>query len=105
MNLLKETIDELWPGDSPAPRPPSTEGMGAAPGFRPPRTSAEAKAEETTRVAREMMDAETEQRLTKTASLRRAREERQAAEQAQAALERAQAALVKPKAKGRKRAG
>ena len=87
MNLLKETIDELWPGDSPAPRPPSPKGMGAAPGQRPPRTSAEARAEETTRVAREMMDGETEKRHAKTALLRQARLDKEAAEKAQAALE------------------
>ena len=87
MNLLKETIDNLWPGDSPAPRPPSTEGIGAAPGHRPPRTSAEARAVETTRVAREMMDGETEKRHAKTALLRQARLEKEAAEQAQAAAE------------------
>lgn len=97
MNLLKHTIDSLWPGDSPAPRPPSTEGMGAAPGFRPPRSSSEARAEETTRVAREMMDAETEKRHAKTSMLKQARLEKEAAEKAEAALEA-------PKKKTRKKA-
>ena len=75
MTSRKTMMESLWPE---APRP-STEGLGAMPGFRPARTPAETRAEETTRVAREMTDAETERRQARTAELRRARLAKEAA--------------------------
>lgn len=93
--FLEEAIDNLWPKDEPAPRPPSTAGIGASPGFRPPSSKWELRAEETTRVAREMTGADTEKRHADTSRLRRARLEREAAEKALAAL-----APAKKKRKG-----
>lgn len=79
-DFLQDTIESLWPGNSPAPQPASTAGMGAEPGFRPARTPAETKAEHTTRVAREIIDEATKERSAKTAELRRARLKKEAQE-------------------------
>lgn len=68
-----DTFESLWPGEEPAPRPPSLEGVGERPGFRPPRSRAEIRADETTRVAREIIEAETEKRQANIARLDRAR--------------------------------
>lgn len=62
---------------------------------KPRRTSQESKAENTTRIAREMIDAEVARRDAKTAKLRAARMEREA-------LEREQAPAVAPKKAARK---
>jgi hypothetical protein len=76
MTTRKDMFDNLWPG---APQP-SIDGLGASPGFRPARSSSEARAEDTTRVAREMTDSAAEQRHARTARLKQARLEREAAE-------------------------
>lgn len=78
MTAFKDALDQLWPGDVPPDLPSPAEGLGAPAGFRPPRTPAETRADETTRVAREMIDAVVEERQAKTARLRRARLEKEA---------------------------
>ena len=79
MTSLKEWFGPVWP-----PEPPTRPGVGAAPGFRPPRTPAEMRAEETTRVAREMTDAQAAVRHAKMAQLREARLAREAEAEAMA---------------------
>ncbi len=96
--LSADTIESLWPGDGPAPRPPSLVGVGERPGFRPPRSRSELRADETTRVAREIMDAEAEKRRANLARLDKARREREAEQAALAAV-----APPKPKPKTRRR--
>jgi hypothetical protein len=93
MSLRKDMLEGLWPG---APQP-SIEGMGAAPGFRPARSPAEARAEETTRVAREMTDTAAEKRHAKTAELKQARLDKQAVTDAEAQVEAEAEAAAKPK--------
>lgn len=95
MTTRKDMFDSLWPG---APQP-STAGLGASPGFRPARSPSEARAEETTRVAREMTDTAAEQRHARTARLKQARLEREAAE-----ASAAPAPKPKPKPKAKPRA-
>lgn len=79
-----DSLDKLWPGEGPAPRPPSLEGIGAQPGFRPPPSRAEIRADETTRIAREIMEAEAEKRRANMARLDKARRDRAAEIAAQA---------------------
>lgn len=94
-----DALERLWPGEGPAPRPPSVEGVGAQPGFRPAPSRSEIRADETTRIAREITDAEADKRRANMARLDKARREREAEE---AAL----AALTPPKARPRsKRSG
>jgi hypothetical protein len=93
MSLRKDMLEGLWPG---APQP-SIEGMGAAPGFRPARSPAEARAEETTRVAREMTDTAAEKRHAKTAELKQARLDKQAVTDAEAQVEAEAKAAAKPR--------
>ena len=59
----------------------------AAPAFRPQSSPTQAKADERTRVVREMTDAATEKRLATTARLKAARLEKEAADRALAALD------------------
>ena len=59
----------------------------AAPAFRPQLSPSERKADERTRVARQMTDADTEKRSALTARLKAARLEKEAEDRAQAALE------------------
>ena len=59
----------------------------AAPGFRPQSSPSQQKADERTRVVREMTDAATEKRLATTARLKAARLGKEAEDRAQAALE------------------
>ena len=94
MTTRRTMMESLWPE---APRP-STEGLGAPAGFRPARTPAETRAEETTRVAREMTDAEAERRQARTAELRRARLAKEATESAAPPV-KAKAPAVKAKRK------
>lgn len=93
MSLRKDMLEGLWPG---APQP-SIEGLGAAAGFRPASSPAEARAEQTTRVAREMIDTATEKRHAKMAELKQARLERQAVTDAEARAEAEAKAAAKPK--------
>ena len=92
MSLRKDMLEGLWPG---APQP-SIEGMGERPGFRPARSPSEARAEETTRVAKEMIDTAAEKRQAKIAELKQARLEKQAVTDAEALAE-AEAKAAKPK--------
>ena len=62
-------------------------GGGAAPGVRPPSSPSERKADERTRLVREMTDAATEKRQATTARLKAARLSKEAEDRAQAALE------------------
>jgi hypothetical protein len=71
----------------------------AVPAFRPQPSPSERKADERTRVVREMTDAATEKRSTTTARLKAARLEKEAGDRAQAALEPPKK-KGKPKAKG-----
>lgn len=81
-NPLHETLDSLWSSEAPSLRPRSVQSLGAAPGFRPARSPAEARAEETTRVARELIDAAADARRLKIAQLRDARLQKEADEKA-----------------------
>ena len=65
---------------------PVTTGV---PAFRPQPSPSERKADERTRLVREMTDGATEQRLTTTARLKAARLAKEAEDRAQAALETA----------------
>lgn len=80
-DFLQDTIESLWPGESPPPQSASMAGVGAEPGFRPKQTPSEARADETTRVSREITDAAAETRREKTGRLRQARLEREAQDQ------------------------
>ena len=71
----------------------------AVPTFRPQSSPSERRADERTRVVREMTDAATEKRSAATARLKAARLEKEAEDRAQAALEPAKS-KGKPKAKG-----
>lgn len=86
MSALKDSIEQLWPGERLPDLPNPAEGLGAPPGFRPRPTPAEVKAAETTRVAREATEAQAEARQAKTARLRQMRIEKEEAERAAAAL-------------------
>jgi hypothetical protein len=78
----------------------STERVDTAvPAFHPKLSPSERKADERTRVVREMTDAATEQRSTTTARLKAARLGKEAEDRAQAALEPPKK-KGKPKAKG-----
>ncbi len=66
------------------------------PAYRPQLSPAERKADERTRLVREMTDAATEERRTSTARLRAAR-------LAKEAEDRAQAALEPPRTKGKRK--
>lgn len=94
MTTRKHLFDDLWPG---APQP-SIDGLGASPGFRPARSPSEARAEETTRVAREMTDSAAEQRHARTARLKQARLEKEAAEASAAPAPKAKAKAKAKKA-------
>lgn len=59
----------------------------AAPAFRPQSSPSEQKADERTRLVREMTDAATEKRSTATARLKAARLAKEAEDQAKAALD------------------
>jgi hypothetical protein len=70
---IQDTINMLFPEGSSPRHQPSIEGLGAKAGFRPTKSRFEAKADETTRMVREMTDQATEQRQAKTVALRAAR--------------------------------
>lgn len=77
----KRVLEDIWPIET----APSIAGLGAAPGFRPARSPAEARSDETTRVAREFVESQTDERRAQVARLRQARLDKEAAEKAQAA--------------------
>jgi hypothetical protein len=83
---IQDTIDLLFSKGSGRNRQPSIEGLGTEHGFRPKSTRFEARADETTRLVREITDKATEQRHAKTASLRAARLGKEAEDRAAAAL-------------------
>ena len=71
----------------------------AVPAFRPKPSPSERKADERTRVVREITDAATEKRSTATARLKAARLGKEAEDRAQAALEPPPKKKGKPKTK------
>lgn len=71
----------------------------AALAFRPQLSPSERKADERTRLVREMTDAATEKRLATTARLKAARLGKEAEDRAQAALEMPKKKTSRPKAK------
>ena len=71
----------------------------AAPAFRPQPSPSEQKADERTRLVREMTDAATEKRSTTTARLKAARLGKEAEDRAQAVLDPPKK-KAKPKSKG-----
>lgn len=80
MKSPRSDLDMFWLN-----APAATEaGAGARPATPPSRSRSEAKSDETTRVAREMIDAATEARHARTARLRLARLGKEAEEKAQA---------------------
>ena len=85
-DVIQASIDRLFSKDSALNRRPSIEGLGARPGFKPTNTRFEARADETTRLVREITDAAAEQRQAKTSVLRAARLQKEAEDQAAAAL-------------------
>jgi hypothetical protein len=86
--------DFVWSYDAPtAPRPQDAREAG----LRLPRTPQQRRADETTRVAREMIDAATEQRHAATERLRTARLAKEAQEAADDAAARAAAPPPPPK--------
>ena len=64
----------------------TTPAKAGVPAFRPQPSPSERKADERTRLVREMTDSETEKRLTTTARLKAARLGKEAEDRAQAAL-------------------
>ena len=85
-DAIQDTIDLLFSKGSGRNRQPSIEGLGAKPGFKPTSNRFEARADETTRLVREITDTATEQRQLKTAVLRAARLRKEAEDRMAAAL-------------------
>lgn len=83
---IQNTIDLLFSKGSPQSRQPSMDGLGARPGFKPTASRFELRADETTRLVREITDTAAEQRHAKVAILRAARLKKEADEHAAAAL-------------------
>ena len=84
-DTIQDTIDMLFPKGSGRSRQPSIKGLGAKHGFKPNSTRFEARADETTRLVREITDTATEQRQVKTAALRVARLRKEAEDHVAAA--------------------
>ena len=85
-DAIQDTINLLFSKGSDPDRQPSIKGIGANPGFKPTSTRFEARADETTRVVREITDTAAEERQAKTAVLRAARLRKEAEDRAAAAL-------------------
>ncbi len=85
-DVIQDTIDLLFSKGSGRNRQPSIEGLGAKPGFKPTSNRFEARADETTRMVREITDTAAEQRQAKTAVLRAARLQKEAEVRAAAVL-------------------
>jgi hypothetical protein len=60
---IQDTIDMLFSKNSAHSRQPSIAGVGAKAGFKPMSTRFEARADETTRLVREIIDTAADQRL------------------------------------------
>ncbi len=99
-DAIQDTINLLFSKGSDPDRQPSIKGIGANPGFKPTSTRFEARADETTRVVREITDTAAEERQAKTAVLRAARLRKEAEDRAAAA---AAAALIPAKKSSRPR--
>jgi hypothetical protein len=95
---IQDTIDMLFSKNSAHSRQPSIAGVGAKAGFKPMSTRFEARADETTRLVREIIDTAADQRHAKVAVLRAARLRKEAEA-------RAAAALLPPKKASRSRKG
>jgi hypothetical protein len=95
--MRRDALHDLFPGDAPAPREAhvAREANRAS-----PRSAHQQRADDTTRVAREAIDKDTQARVAQVAKLKAQRLERAAAD-AQAAAEAAAAA---PPKKARKKA-
>ncbi|MBP1805214.1 hypothetical protein [Rubellimicrobium aerolatum] len=97
-DLIDSTLDALFRHEASQARPAAA-SQGAEPGFRPPPSRSEAKADETTRAVRAMTEAAAETRAVATARLREARK----AKEAQARAEAEAAAALAPAKAPRKR--
>jgi hypothetical protein len=85
-DAIQDTIDMLFSKGSAHSRQPSIAGVGARAGFKPMSTRFEARADETTRQVREIIDTAANERHAKVAVLRAARLRKEAEDREAAAL-------------------